>query len=60
MMCTHDKRKSYDDVKLGVDVDDFAVLVDDWQRGDAMVDEDGERLDERCVAARLSTTTRST
>ena len=51
---------TYDDVKLGVDVDDFAVLVDDWQRGDAMVDEDCERLDERCVAARLSTTTRST
>ena len=44
---------TYYDIKLGIDVDDFAgVFVDDRQRRDPLGDELVDGRDERCVAGR--------
>ena len=43
---------SYDDVELGVDVDELALLVDDGEGGDPLGDELVERVDDRRLVGR--------
>ena len=46
-----EKWSSYDDIELGVDVDELGVLVDDGQGGDARAHEQVEDVHEARVAA---------
>lgn len=44
-----EKNKTYNDVKLGIDIDDFSRLIDDWQGRDTSLVKCMQRIDQRCV-----------